>query len=352
MFKVAIAKGSEYKSTFKALTLIKDDIKSQIAQKRPKTILLKPNLVRFDPPNWLPITKLDTIRATVDFISRLGRFRFIVADSSPTIFGWNTKEVLDNANYWQLQKEYKNLKVLDLNKERFINKFSILTQSGLKKIKVSKPILEADYLISLAKLKTHDTFFNTLSIKNIIMGAIKGDQKIYMHGTPSFIKKKTGVFKTLRQIKYFLLSRALLKPLADFTNRRYLALQVPYLHANHLIAAKYLYPNLVIIDGVQAMEGQGPGMGTPVPLGITIASIDALSADLTATRIMGIKVGDIPYLDILKTTRSPKFKTIGVNPKALRQKFSLHPNSSVFKIPKKKVLKLYLNSGGRILPVM
>jgi len=340
IFSVSIAKGNEYKSTLKALTLISDKIKAQLKTKSPKTILLKPNLVYFSPPNWLPITKLDTIRATVNFFSKLGRFKFIVADSAPTIFGWNTKQILDDANYWQLEKEYKNLKVLDLNDKSFVTKFSAVTQAGPKPIKVAKLILEADYLVSLAKIKTHDTFLNTLSIKNIIMGAIAGDQKVFMHGTPSISSNSTQILKTARKIKYLLLSNPIAKPLADFANKRYLAAQIPYLHANHLIAIKYLYPDLAIIDGGKAMEGDGPSSNQVIPLGITIASTDALSADLVATIVMGFKAGDIAYLDILKDKEKPKYEVIGQKLTQFTYHFKPHQNYSMQNASKDKVISM------------
>jgi len=165
-----------------------------------------------------------------------------------------------------------------------------------------------------------------------------------MHGTPPFANKNsTQILKTLRKIKYCLLSIPIAKPLAKYASKKYQAALIAYLHANHLIAIKYLYPDLAIIDGVKAMEGEGPGFGTPIDLGITLVSTDALCVDLAATKIMGLKVSDIAYLEILKNRRRPKYKIIGPNPQKFRRKFKLHPNSPVFKISKEKVLKL-LNS--------
>jgi len=55
-------------------------------------------------------------------------------------------------------------------------------------------------------------------------------------------------------------------------------------------------PQLVIMDGILGMQGQGPASGDPVRLGWVLASTDPVAMDITVCRIIGIEPIGIPVL--------------------------------------------------------
>jgi uncharacterized protein (DUF362 family) len=103
-------------------------------------------------------------------------------------------------------------------------------------------------------MKTHDTVFVSLAVKNMAMGSICSDDKQAVHqGT--------------REINRFIAG-----------------------------IAEYVWPDLAVIDGYEAMEGDGPSHGEAVPLGLAISSIYALAADRVACEIMGVDFHSVGYL--------------------------------------------------------
>jgi uncharacterized protein (DUF362 family) len=60
--------------------------------------------------------------------------------------------------------------------------------------------------------------------------------------------------------------------------------------------ATLIPPQLSIIDGLQAVQGNGPVHGDELDLGVAVASIDFLACDTVASWLMGIDVYQIGYL--------------------------------------------------------
>ncbi len=115
---------------------------------------------------------------------------------------------------------------------------------------VSSTVLDKDFLISVPKVKTHAEMQLTCAMKNWV-GIVVGQDK--------------------RQVHYDL-------------GRNILAL-------NELVR-----PDLVIVDGLIGMEGNGPGDGEPFRLGVLVACDDALINDLVVARLVGIDWRVAPYL--------------------------------------------------------
>ncbi|MCP6623436.1 DUF362 domain-containing protein, partial [Klebsiella pneumoniae] len=47
-------------------------------------------------------------------------------------------------------------------------------------------------------------------------------------------------------------------------------------------------PDLNIVDGIVAMEGDGPGSGDPRPMGLILAGANAVAVDVVAAELAGI----------------------------------------------------------------
>jgi uncharacterized protein (DUF362 family) len=131
--------------------------------------------------------------------------------------------------------------------------------------RVSSALLDHgnNFIISAAKLKTHNLVGATLSLKNIVLGA--------------GVKDSTA--KTAKSDK----------PLMHGSG--------PHgINYNLFMLCTELHPDLAVIDGYQGMEGDGPANGTPVDQKVCLASMDWLAADRVGVELMGIDVNKIGYL--------------------------------------------------------
>jgi len=69
----------------------------------------------------------------------------------------------------------------------------------------------------------------------------------------------------------------------------------PYDFATMLVDLNTLIrPRLSIMDGVIAMEGNGPRGGKPKKLGVLLFSNDPIAIDATASRIIDLDPGCVP----------------------------------------------------------
>ena len=131
-----------------------------------------------------------------------------------------------------------------------------LSSKAFKHFEVTKVLEEVDGVINIAKIKTHGQMALTLGVKNTL-GCVVGMRKAQWH-------LKAGSSEIFAQM------------LLD-------------LH-------KAVAPRLTIIDGIVAMEGNGPFTGNPKHLGLLIASTNAQAADLVAANRAGFSVEEIPTL--------------------------------------------------------
>jgi len=125
----------------------------------------------------------------------------------------------------------------------------------LKDVLVDEILKEFDFIVSLAKLKTHCETVVSLSLKNM-KGLITEDRE---------------------RLKFHLID----------VNRCLVDLNSVY------------RPDLSIIDGIIALEGIGPlRPGKPKPLGILVGGTDPLAVDSVCASMMGIDPADIRHLSV------------------------------------------------------
>jgi len=256
--KVSIVKGNDRREiVLQSLKNIEDEVLASIGNK--KRILVKPNFVSTNRP--LAASHADEIRAILDFFKPHFKGEIIVGESAPSRNG--TFEGFQNFGYMPLEKEY-GIKLVDLNKEPWVYRYVFGKDHRPMPIRIISTFLDRDvYVISAAKMKTHDRTVTTLSLKNTLIGAPLNDGK----------KNDKG----LTHMEY------------NFTPKE-------TLHFNMFHLAQEIWPDLGIIDGFEAMEGNGPIGGTPVDAKVALASLDPLALDTLATQIMGFNTSKITYL--------------------------------------------------------
>jgi uncharacterized protein (DUF362 family) len=246
MARVSLIKGDDRREIARrSLEFITDDITRTLAFRRP---VIKPNFV--SSIKQLASSHVDQIRGILDFLSGIYRDKIIIAEAAC----YDTREAFRNFGYLRLLQEY-NVELIDLNKGPYETYSIIDRHKKTIAVRLSCLLLDKEnFVISAAKMKTHDTVVVTLSVKNIAVGSIVGRDKKTVH---------QGVRQT---------------------------------NLNIAGLAKRARTGLAVIDGFECMEGDGPTSGDPVHLGIGIAGIDALAADRVACEIMGVDFHNVGYL--------------------------------------------------------
>lgn len=127
----------------------------------------------------------------------------------------------------------------------------------LRQTEIITPVAEADGVIDLCKMKTHVLMSMTGAVKNLF-GVIPGLSKVGYHAT----HPDHATFADV---------------LLDLTG--------------------YVKPRLSLMDGILAMEGDGPGSsGTPRQAGLLLAAANPLALDTAAGAIMNLPRQDNPVL--------------------------------------------------------
>jgi len=170
---------------------------------------------------------------------------FVVESKS---FSGSAPSKFKRLGYTRLEERFDNVKLVNLDKDR-IYKVKFPENEYLKTVKVSETIAQSSYFISVAKLKTSVQQRITCVLKNQF-GCIPGNKG---HHHP-------WLSQAIADINYV------------------------------------LNPDLCIIDGIYAMEGNGPIDGTPKRKDLIIAGRNPVSTDTVAARIMGVNPRSVPHL--------------------------------------------------------
>ncbi|MCD6574288.1 DUF362 domain-containing protein [Candidatus Aerophobetes bacterium] len=234
------------KSLEKALDLI-GGIETFIC--RGDTVIVKPNLIKPAHYKTGTITNPFLVEAACRIVKEKGAKKVIVADGAAV--GYDTEKAFDEAGLREITKKI-DVELFDFKKAERIG-VPVPYGRVLHRIKLPRVFLEADIVINIPVMKTHDVFPATLGIKNI-KGVIREEDKKRFH--------KWG------------LSRAIV----DLN--------------------KVAFPDLTIVDGTVGMEGLGPTHGEPVNLGVIVVSRDVVAADTVASTIMGIDPSEIEYIKL------------------------------------------------------
>ncbi len=220
--------------------------------KRGDKVLLKVNLLSAREPKKAVTTHPEIVRAVAKAVRKAGGKPYI-GDSPAGMF---SNRALMKAYKQSGLAEIANEEKIPLNYDTRSKKLDFPKGKRLKKSPVCDFILDADKIIALPKLKTHSFQYMTLACK-IMYGAIPGLTKAKYH--------------------------------AQFPTRTAFADMM-------LDILKVIKPQLYIMDGIVGMQGQGPGGGDPVKLGLILASTDPVAMDIAVCRTLGIEPVGIPVL--------------------------------------------------------
>jgi uncharacterized protein (DUF362 family) len=201
-------------------------------------VLIKPNVLAVAAPDCGALTSPAVCRAIADLVSERGA-RVVIAESGAV--GVDTEKAYASVGFDALRE--MGYKVIDLKREPRAT-ISVPDGQVMDGFSTWQLVKDANVIISVPVLKTHDQAEMTLSLKNL-KGLISDTDKKELH--------KRGVFKGV----------------AD------------------LVAA--VKPKLTLIDGLIGQEGLGPLYGIPVKMGLLIASRDLVAADTVASLVAGFR---------------------------------------------------------------
>lgn len=219
---------------------------------RGSKVLIKPNLTA-EENLWERGIHTSPIfmQALIEEIQKANPAEIIIAEG--TAIGLDTKKAFAANGYEDLARKM-NARLLDLYDGEY-EEVPTPPGSMLKSISISKVVRQADFFINAPAIKTHVATTITVAMKNL-------------KGTTTYAEKK--------RFHYFGLNKAIAE-----------------LNA-------ILKPDLNIVDGLIAMEGDGPLAGSPVGLNLLMAGGDAVAVDTIAARIMGIDPEEIPTLSFAR----------------------------------------------------
>jgi uncharacterized protein (DUF362 family) len=201
-----------------------------------RKIFVKPNLSH---PEYVPgvVTDPALLRELVGLL-RDGADEVVVGESDG--FNYPCWSAFDKTGLEKAVKQAGGT-VINLSEDKVV-KVKFPGKGPLGNLFLPKTVLDADAVVDVALMKTHEFAVYSGAIKNLF-GCVPSNRRIYLHPyLPEVFYRLYAVFK----------------------------------------------PQLTIMDARVGIEGNGPTKGNPVKMDLMLTSGDALALDVTATRIMGL----------------------------------------------------------------
>ncbi len=203
-------------------------------------VLIKPNLLSAKAPNKAVTTHPEVVRGVILLAQRAGGI--VSVGDSPGV-----------GSPRQVAARCGILSVVEKTGAHFApfhESVRVKTQGRtFQELEIARDILDAEVIINLPKLKTHQMMGFTCAVKNLF-GAVVGMRKPRLH-------------------------------LQAGTDKAFFALML-------LELAEEIRPALSIVDAIVGMEGDGPGSGDPVPIGALIAGADPVAVDTVAAELVSL----------------------------------------------------------------
>jgi uncharacterized protein (DUF362 family) len=229
----------------RGLQLLKVDV-------RGKRVLLKPNLVEYESDRVIN-THPALVAGAAQALLRAGAAAVVVGEGPG--HRRDIEYLVTSTGFYDHLRDV-GVRFVDLNHDdvREVPLASRFTELGSLTLPVE--LLQADLVVSMPKLKTHHWAGITCSLKNLF-GTVPGA----VYGWPKNILHWRGIENSILDL------------------------------------AATIRPGLAIVDGIVGMEGDGPIMGTPKPVGCVVMGTDPVAVDATCARVMGLEPENVRYLN-------------------------------------------------------
>jgi uncharacterized protein (DUF362 family) len=269
--RVAVLRVDSYSD--RLLEVLMQGLKLFNLQIRGKSVFLKPNLVDIV-PGKVVTTHPMVVAAAAECFLRLGASRVLVGEGPG--HQRDTELVLYESGMTETLME-TGVHFVDLNRDELVKIRLAANLTGLGHLWLPRSVLEADVVVSMPKIKTHHWAGVSLSMKNMF-GIVPGMK----YGWPKNLLHWRGIHESIVDI----------------------CATVP--------------ANLVIADGILAMEGNGPLHGHARELGVLVIGDDPVAVDATIVRLMGLSPERIRHLrwagEFLGNLEESKIVRLGEQP--------------------------------------
>jgi uncharacterized protein (DUF362 family) len=220
---------------------------------RGRSVVLKPNLVEFEPGSSINTHPM-LVHAAYEAFRAMGAASVRIAEGPG--HRRNTLDLADAAGYFRTIPGFEDV-FTDLNVDDVSQVHLSRQISRLGKLYLPNTVLGADLLVSMPKMKTHHWVGATLSMKNLF-GVVPGG----LYGWPKNVLHWAGINESIVD-----------------------------LHS--------VFPRqFALVDGIVGMEGNGPIQGTAKAMGLLVAGSDPAAVDATCCRIMRIDPSKVVYLGL------------------------------------------------------
>lgn len=221
------------------------DWEHKLPASRDARVVLKPNLNNDLVALTGNCVDLRVFAGLIEALQRRGFRNITIADGSNVGIARRDISTFRRLRVQGLAERY-GVRVVDLNHDE--GREIVLHRDAHPAI--AKTVLEADFLISIPKVKTHAEAGLSCAMKNWV-GIARGQDKRHMH------------YDLGRNI--FALNEVVL-------------------------------PDLILVDGLVGMEGNGPGDGEPFRFGQLLMSDNAFLNDAVVCRLVDMPLTEVPYL--------------------------------------------------------
>jgi uncharacterized protein (DUF362 family) len=256
--------------------------RAEVAGRR---ILLKPNIVEPRRGTEHVTTHPAVVLGAAEAFRRLGAAEVRVGEASGHCR--DTVRVLEESGVGEALRG-ERVPFVDLNQDAWVDVANAGGAPGLAGFALPRAVAGADWVVPIAKMKTHHWAGVTLTMKNLF-GALPGT----LYGWPKNVLHVAGIHRCAADL------------------------------------AATIRPRFAIVDGIVGMEGDGPIMGAPKRAGVLVMGRDAATVDATAARIMGVDPWKIGYLALAAdrgaALRERQIGQRGEEPAAVASRFALDP---------------------------
>jgi uncharacterized protein (DUF362 family)/Pyruvate/2-oxoacid:ferredoxin oxidoreductase delta subunit len=242
-------------------------------------VLLKPNLLAARSPETAVDTHPEVVRAVIRLTQEAGGIP-LVGDSPGGCI--------------KVEEVYEISGIKKICKEESVRLIKFERLKEIDGVPVAREALEVDKIISIPKFKTHSLTLITGAIKNVF-GVVPGIFKSECHRLHPHVKDFTKLLVNIFSL---------------------------------------LHPSVSIMDGIVAMEGNGPASGEIRDLGLIITSSDAIALDSVASSIVGLNPLDVPttqeaYIRGLGEARLERIEVVGESLEGVKVKDFRLPKTSI-----------------------
>jgi len=184
------------------------------------------------------------VEAVGDVLKENGFDNIVIGEGAG--LGAEEDKIFDVSEYRKLEE--KGYILTNLNRAERVE---IKWRYGI--LKIPKIVTEADLYVNIPKMKTHGQTVVTLSIKNQ-KGLLSNADKMKFH--------KLGLHEPLVEL------------------------------------ARVIKPDLIVVDGIEGMEGEGPLRGKKKKAGVLVIGTNLLEVDMVCCEIMSISYEEVEHLKI------------------------------------------------------